>query len=100
MPYIDYEQRRKYEILLQSLTEQLLSTKSGFAGDTNFVISSLFERLWRNAPCQDYKTLNTFMGILECAKLEFYRRVVANYEDTKINQNGDIFESPTGENKP
>ena len=31
-------------------------------------------------------------GALECAKLEFYRRVVSKYEDQKILDNGDVYE--------
>jgi hypothetical protein len=30
------------------------------------------------------------IGMLECAKLELYRRSVANYEDEKILENGDV----------
>jgi len=30
------------------------------------------------------------LGALECAKLEFYRRLVAVYEDVKIRENGDV----------
>lgn len=38
-----------------------------------------------------YQTINDIIGALESAKLEFYRRVVAPYEDTKINENGDVY---------
>jgi hypothetical protein len=31
------------------------------------------------------------VAALECAKLEFYRRVVAPYEDKKMIENGDVF---------
>ena len=31
------------------------------------------------------------MGALFCAGLEFYRRVVAPYEDVKIKENGDVY---------
>ena len=30
--------------------------------------------------------------MLECAKLELYRRVAAPYEDEKIDQNGDVYD--------
>lgn len=30
-------------------------------------------------------------GAIECAKLEFYRRVAAPYEDKKIAENGDVY---------
>jgi hypothetical protein len=37
-----------------------------------------------------YSTANNLMGVLECVKAEFYRRQVANLEDRKIIENGDI----------
>lgn len=33
----------------------------------------------------------TILGVLECVKLELYRRVAAPYEDRKIEENGDVF---------
>ena len=30
------------------------------------------------------------MGVLSCVGAEFYRRVIAPYEDKKIIQNGDV----------
>lgn len=40
-----------------------------------------------------YANLNEAIGVLECAKLELYRRIVAGYEDSKIAnpENGDVF---------
>lgn len=32
-------------------------------------------------------------GVLRCAQLEFYRRVLAPYEDKKRKQNGDVYEN-------
>jgi hypothetical protein len=37
-----------------------------------------------------YYHINKAVGVLECIKMEFYRRVAAPYEDTKIEQNGDV----------
>lgn len=31
------------------------------------------------------------VAALECAKLEFYRRVMAAYEDRKCEENGDVY---------
>jgi hypothetical protein len=41
---------------------------------------------------KNYKHINEIIGVLECAKQEFYRRVAAPYEDTKIQENGDVYE--------
>lgn len=38
-----------------------------------------------------YRHYNDVIGALESCKLEFYRRMVAPYEDTKILENGDVY---------
>ena len=38
-----------------------------------------------------YATMNEIVGALECAKHEFQRRVMNNYEDLKCKENGDVF---------
>lgn len=38
-----------------------------------------------------YAHINDCLGALEGAKLEFYRRVAAPYEDAKIEENGDVY---------
>ena len=38
-----------------------------------------------------YSDYNEVVGLLESVKLEFYRRMVANYEDSKIIVNGDVY---------
>ena len=39
-----------------------------------------------------FQDLNELIGALECAKQELYRRVVAPYEEDKIEENGDVYE--------
>ena len=53
----------------------------------NYLISTLMNAFYE----RNYADLNAAIGVLECAKMEFYRRVVAPYEDTKIKANGDVF---------
>ena len=38
-----------------------------------------------------YQSLNDIVGALECAKQEFYRRVVVPYEKQKRKDNGDVY---------
>lgn len=38
----------------------------------------------------NYDAINDVVGALEGCKLEFYRRIVAPYEDRKIEENGDV----------
>lgn len=40
---------------------------------------------------------NDFLGILECVKLEFYRRVGVPHEDIKCEENGDCYQPFHGE---
>lgn len=61
------------------------------AGDLNYCISRYCNEYVHNHGLS-YATLNEIVGVLECAKQEFLRRVVAPYEDTKIEKNGDVYD--------
>ena len=69
------------------------SLRAGFApqtaGELNYVITHLIHKFLDNQG-RNYSAYNTVIGVLECAKLELYRRHVAPYEDTKIEANGDV----------
>lgn len=61
-------------------------------GELNYLITTLLRRYWNAAPGpQNYQRINDIIGALEGAKLEFYRRIAAPYEDTKIKENGDVY---------
>lgn len=57
-------------------------------GILNYIITKL---LLSTSPT-NYYDYNSLVGVLECCKLEFYRRAVAAYENVKIKENGDVFE--------
>jgi len=59
-------------------------------GHLNYVITETVKEYIRGHGLS-YQTINDVVGALEGAKLEFYRRVAAPYEDGKIEQNGDVF---------
>lgn len=59
-------------------------------GDLNYQISKLLNDFVAMKGL-NYATLNEAMGALECAKIEFYRRVAAPYEDRKAMANGDVY---------
>jgi len=80
MPYIKQEDR---EALAQGLAPQN-------CGELNYAITELCLEYLRTKGIM-YQTINDILGALEGAKLEFYRRVAAPYEDTKIAQNGDVY---------
>jgi len=74
---------------LLSKMEDLLLVNDFTKGDLNFVISKLLHTHLHSQGC-NYATCNDIIGVLECAKLEFYRKIVSPYEDTKIIENGDL----------
>jgi len=59
------------------------------SGDVNYVITSVLKGLTKDNLC--YETINKLVGVLECAKLEYYRRVATPYEQQKISENGDVY---------
>lgn len=87
MPYIKMEERVKYRKNLEKIIDILKSQPvDRIDGELNYVITRMLKESY---PLR-YFNLNRAVGVLECAKLEFYRRVVAPYEDTKIEENGDV----------
>lgn len=60
-------------------------------GELNFQISTLCAEYLRRYGVS-YAIVNEVIGALECAKMELYRRIAAPYEDTKIEQNGDVYD--------
>lgn len=59
-------------------------------GELNYVLTTCVDRYVQENGLS-YATINDIVGALEGAKLEFYRRVAAPYEDTKIVANGDVY---------
>ena len=59
-------------------------------GELNYLISALCSR-FAELHGPSYTTYNEIVGVLECAKLEFYRRLVAAYEERKRIENGDVY---------
>jgi len=62
------------------------------AGDLNYLITRQVDAYLARKG-MSYANLNEVVGVLECAKLELYRRIVASYEDRKIAdpENGDVY---------
>ncbi len=60
------------------------------AGELNYKITQLVWDYY-NSYNKNYQAINDCLGALEGAKLEFYRRVAAPYEDKKILENGDVY---------
>lgn len=88
MPYITKEERGKYDGYIASIVNQINRLeKEDICGHLNYVITKM---LIMTEP-KRYKHFNALIGALESAKLELYRRMIAKYEDEKIEQNGDVY---------
>lgn len=65
------------------------------AGELNYAVTRIVDAYLSTVAEADdrlrYAHLNEAIGVLECAKLELYRRVAAPYEDVKIAENGDVY---------
>jgi len=82
MPYINQVRRR-------SIEKQ--ETTPNVPGTLNYAITKIIHNYIKdNGLC--YNNLNEVIGVLECAKQEFYRAVAAPYEDIKRKENGSISE--------
>ena len=90
MPYIHPESRRMLDNTINNLIACLErhTALEISVGELNYVVTCLVFAKWRNNT--SYSTGNAIIGMLECAKTEFYRRHLAPYEDEKIKQNGDV----------
>lgn len=87
MPYIRTTNRAKYDTILKKLTEILKALPpEEVDGELNYVITKLLKEVY---PLR-YFHINKAIGVLECAKLEYYRRVATPYEDMKIKESGDV----------
>ncbi|MEK6895717.1 MAG: hypothetical protein AABX48_04315 [Nanoarchaeota archaeon] len=87
MPYIDKNQREKYDKIINELAKIVSEEKEELQdGDMNYIITKLIKKIY---PLK-YRHINRAMGMLECIKQEFYRRVAGPYEDIKIKENGDV----------
>ena len=91
MPYIKNEEREKYLKHINKLAKKVNAyadeNATSRAGQLNYIISKLLLETYREF-LPNYTDFNEIIGILECAKLEMYRKMTAPYEDVKEQENG------------
>lgn len=80
MPYIAPEKRGRLDPSKKQTPTD--------AGELNYFITKMC-RVYAGKE-YNYSKLNEIMGVLECAKMEFYRRLAVPYEEQKIKENGDL----------
>ena len=95
MPYIKSEKRPGLDIAINNLIDSIIdasdpNSETDFAGVLNYCISRTIAgivirngklRYWRGA---------LIRGVLMDVADEFYRRIIAPYEDKQIKNNGDV----------
>jgi len=87
MPYIDKKARVKFDHILSIL----LNVKIDSVGELNYLLTSIIKIFVAKQEKVSYALYNSIIGVLESAKLEYYRRVVALYEEIKKEDNGDVY---------
>ena len=80
MPYIDKKRRKE-------IKRPVCDVRN--AGELNHLLTLMIFNYLPDAP--RYQDYNEVMGVLTCMQMEFYRRLVAPYEDKKRAEWGDVF---------
>ena len=88
MPYIKKEDKIKWKDGLAELV-MAMHDHGVTPGDLNYIYTKL-AHAYVSRKGLGYTHLNDVVGVMESAKAEFQRRVVASYEDKKIEENGEV----------
>lgn len=92
MPYIDDADRYAIDPSIDRLAYEINYRVSkdepwAIAGILNYAVTRL---MLKTLPSKRYWTMALAIGTLVCVIFEFYRRLVAPYEDKAIQKNGDV----------
>ncbi|MCL5008092.1 MAG: hypothetical protein M1562_02490 [Candidatus Marsarchaeota archaeon] len=87
MPYIKAKDRPEIDRLVEPLIDMLREQSvDEVDGKVNYALTRVINGVYK----PKYFNYNRAVGVLECVKLELYRRRVGPYEDEKIGENGDV----------
>lgn len=94
MPYIKKEKRPDLDKVVDAAITvlrgyELDDPNNNMEGNLNYFITSLLNKVYTTP---SYREINDAVGMLECVKLEQYRRKAAPYEDQKAFENGDVYD--------
>ena len=90
MPYIKEDDRLHYAVDLAALIARFQENGCS-GGDFNYLVTNLLLVMIGPKESWNYSKLSFAVGQLTCIQLEFYRRVVEQYEGEKIAENGDVY---------
>jgi predicted transcriptional regulator len=87
MPYIKPEERPQYKVHVDMLTDAMYD-----AGHLNYVIFAAVKAYLNrtNASSKSYEKIRDLRAELRECHDEIGRRILAEYEDSKILENGDV----------
>lgn len=96
MPYIKQTQRELIDEEIITLVGELNALgipEDQLKGVLNYTITRILLGVYSGYEGKsfNYSRINDVIGILDCVKLEFYRRFAAEYENSKILENGDVY---------
>lgn len=91
MPYIVQDKRIHLDPAINDMLNRLRELESddpenAHCGNLNYIITRLLTQSYG----AKYSQINEAIGVLECAKFEFYRKLAAPYEDQKEFENGAV----------
>lgn len=92
MPYIARERREVIDHYIEQTLVGVSALGDIAPGDLNYIFTKIAGE-YLLAKGLNYQNINDAIGAFEGAKLEFYRRVAAPYENKKIASNGDAFDA-------
>lgn len=95
MPYIKEEKREILDPTIDALYHLLVGMEAddemnNMEGNVNYTISRLLMMVYGDRNSTRYAQINDAVGVLECVKQEYYRKVAAPYEDQKEFENGEV----------
>lgn len=93
MPYIDSRLRESID---EAVCDVGLDIRLLEPGELNYVLTRIILNYVRERRDDvdgrvSYSTYNEVLGVLSAITQEVYRRLVAPYEDEKIEENGDVY---------
>lgn len=95
MPYITQEKRHVLDSIIDQLHHALVELQmddelNNMEGNINYTVSRLLMMVYGDRDSTRYADINDAIGLLECIKQEYYRKVAAPYEDQKEHDNGAV----------
>ncbi len=88
MPYIEPADRASLDPVIDA-TLRAVASRGVTPGELNYIITRIVTAWIGDA--NNYLDYNAAVGVVECVKLELYRRRVAPYEDVKMEKNGEVY---------